>query len=558
MNTDLFFQVQSPPFEAIIKYNGNGDDVKAAVQTAELLGNGFAVISGTAEQIKSLLSLPTVEYIEPPKLLTYQLSSSLYSVCATRAKGEPFGLTGKGTAVAIIDSGLDVAHPDFRRDDGGSRVEYLWDQSAEGTPPNGFAKGAEFTKEQIDLALSTDAPLPEPLTDRIGHGTAVAGVACGNGIQSGGRESGVAPQASIIVVKLGNRGFGGFPRTTEVMRGIKYALDKATALNMPLAINLSYGTNNGSHDGNSLFEQYVDSAADRWKTAIVAATGNEGDSGHHFSAVATAGAPLTIPFAVSGAPASFFMSLWKSFADTFTLRLTAPTGEVSPEITPQISRTSFTLSDTRVTVFYGQPTPLTQYQEIYFLFEKEGISAEEGLWQLTVTATEVVDGRFDVWLPTEEDVSSSTAFSSPDPATTLTLPSTARRVISVGGYDGTTNTAAAFSGRGNTRNDVYAKPDLVAPAVNILTTRSSGGYSRFTGTSVAAPFVTGACSLLMEWGIVRGNDPFLYGQRAKAYLQKGAKRPLPIVYPNPIWGFGTLCISGALDVLKLYDQGGLL
>ncbi len=106
-----------------------------------------------------------------------------------------------------------------------------------------------------------------------------------------------------------------------------------------------------------------------------------------------------------------------------------------------------------------------------------------------------MDGRFNIWLPTIEDVSNTTAFSRPSIETTLTLPSTAQNVISVGGYNALVNTIADFSGRGYTRRNVYVKPDIVAPSVEILTTRSGGGYDSFTGTSMAAPFVTGACSI---------------------------------------------------------------
>ena len=108
---------------------------------------------------------------------------------------------------------------------------------------------------------------------------------------------------------------------------------------------------------------------------------------------------------------------------------------------------------------------------------------------------------------------------------TLTIPATARRVISVGAYDARLNAYADFSGRGSC-NLPYPKPDLTAPGVDILAPRAGGGYARFSGTSFSTPFVTGAAALLMEWGIIRGNDPYLYGEKLKAYLRRGA-RPFP-------------------------------
>ncbi len=544
--------------EAIIKYNGDIESISAYVESVEILNGSFAIVTGTAEQIRTLYSVPTIEYIELPKTLTYELSSSRYSVCASRAQDAPYNLTGRGTAVGIIDSGIDITHPDFRNEDGTSRIAYIWDQSAVGKIPQGFAKGAEYTNEEINAALSSNTPITlSSFTDTVGHGTAVAGVACGNGRQSNGRERGIAPEATIIAVKLGNRGFGAFSRTTEVMRGIKYTIDKAKELGLPLSINLSYGTNNGSHDGSSLFEQYVNSAADEWKTAICVATGNEGAAGHHYSATLTQREEINIPISVSSASQKIYMTLWKNFSDTIIFRLSSPTNESNIVITPDQNYYNFNTANTSVSIFYGQPTPLTQYQEVYFLIESQGVSIPEGIWTLTAIGEDIIDGRFDIWLPTVEDVTNDTAFSFPDTDVTLTLPSTAERVISVGGYNANTNTSATFSGRGFTRNDVYVKPDITAPSVNILTTRAGGGYMQFTGTSIASPFVAGACCLLLEWGIVQGNDQFLYGQRIKAFLQKGARRTQNIPYPNNVWGYGTLCISNTLDLLNAYNnQGG--
>jgi hypothetical protein len=139
----------------------------------------------------------------------------------------------------------------------------------------------------------------------------------------------------------------------------------------------------------------------------------------------------------------------------------------------------------------------------------------------------------------------------------LTIPSTASKVISVGGYNAAIETSADFSGRGYTRNNVYVKPDLVAPAVGITTVKAGGGYEAFTGTSIAVPFVTGSAALMMQWGIVNGNDAFLYGERIKAFLKKGARRKFTLEYPNTIWGYGTLCLNASMDLLNDYKRGGI-
>ena len=476
--------------------------------------------------------------------------------CITRIHGQRFGLRGNGTIIGIIDSGIDYTHPDFINDDGTSRILFAWDQFGTGEPPAGFRSGVEYTNAKINEALRSPNPFEVvPLVDTIGHGTAVSAIAAGNGRASEGTQIGVAPEANLIVVKLGQVGYEAFARTTEIMRAIKYISDKAEALGMPVSINLSYGTNNGPHDGNTLFENYIDDVSQKWKTVISVASGNEGAAGHHFAGTAVQGRTTSVDFTTPGDVYKIYVSMWKNFNDSFVYSIVAPSGDRSSQMRPTTRFLFDNLDGVRITGFNVQPTIYTTFQELYFLFEGEDKPIPQGLWRIEIYGEQVVDGRFDIWLPNTDDVSYGTAFVTPDTSLTLTLPSTAAYVISVGGYNGRTGTLAAFSGRGYTRGNVMIKPDLVAPAVDIITA-VPGGYDRFSGTSMAAPFVTGAAALMMEWGVVRGHDRFLYGQRVKAFLQKGARRDHNITYPNNQWGYGTLCLENSMLLLYDYTGGG--
>ena len=122
-----------------------------------------------------------------------------------------------------------------------------------------------------------------PSRDTSGHGTAVAGIAAGNGRGSGGVYAGVAPQSEFIVVKLGNPMSGGFPRTTELMQGIDYVIRKAQELRMPVAVNISFGNTYGARDGTSLLERFIDDISNIWKSCICIGTGNEGATAGHTS-----------------------------------------------------------------------------------------------------------------------------------------------------------------------------------------------------------------------------------------------------------------------------------
>ena len=545
-------------FELIAKFNGSLSQIAEALDAdVEILTQGYAIITVNRNQIPALYDYSQIESLELPKSLYIASSFNLISSCINSVQERnSLGLTGKGVLVAILDSGIDYTHPDFRNEDGSSRILWLWDQTQNGTPPAGFSAGAEYAKAQIDEALRSDAPLlVVPSRDTAGHGTAVAGIAAGNGRASNGDNIGVAPDSELIVVKIGTKGFRSFARTTELMRAVKYAIDKARQAGRPVAINISFGMNNGSHRGDSLFETYLSDVGMEWKTSIVIPTGNEGAAGHHYAGQLTSFQAQNIEFFTASGIEQFYISLWKNFADSFSVELIFPGGASSGVIDIESQIKNVRIGNLVLTIVYGQPTHYSVRQEIYFALRADTGSVSSGVWHLRLIPSVIVDGSVEMWLPTVEEVTEKTQFSNPTASNTMTIPSTAGNVLKVSGYNDRLGNIAEFSGVGNI-NSALPNPDLAAPAVDILTTKAGGGYDTYTGTSLAAPFVTGSAALMMQWGIVERHDLFLYGERIKAFLRLGAARMLKIPYPNSTFGYGTLCLSSTMSYLERYQWGG--
>lgn len=427
-------------------------------------------------------------------------------------------------------------------------------------PPEGFRLGVEFNAAMIDAALQASGReegfMLVPSRDVTGHGTAVAGIAVGNG--GGEREyyQGVAVESELLVVKLGNPGEFSFPRTTELMRALTYVVRKAQEMSRPVAINLSFGNTYGAHNGTSLLERFIDNISEIGRNVICVGTGNEGASSGHVQGQAGQGEDgrNIVELAVSDYESILNVQLWKNYADEFRVTLTSPEGEsvAVPTMQEDAGTRNVTMGQTRILIYLGQPTPYATVQEIYFDFIPLDLYVNPGIWTFTIEVVKRVTGQYYFYLPSAVVRNQNTRFYRPTPEMTLTIPSTASKVISVGAYDSTFQSYADFSGRGYSYagrtigliQPAGVKPDLVAPGVNITAPDTVGGYISVSGTSFATPFVTGAAALMMEWGIVRGNDPYLYGEKLKAYLRSGAKAIRgEVEYPNARVGANDIIVS---------------
>ena len=534
-------------WDLIVKYSGSLDCVRALGAQVVEMQNEFAIITIRESLIDAMSDCPAVEYVEKPKRLFFQIENGKRASCITPVQRPPLSLTGRGVLVAVIDSGIDYENDVFRNADGTTRIRNLWDQTIPGNPPERYAIGTEYTREEINEALR--APTRQerlqivPSQDISGHGTSVTGIAAGNSDEY----QGIAFESELLIVKLGIPREEGFPRTTELIQALDYVVRKALEYQMPVAINLSFGNTYGPHDGSSLFERFIEDIANTWKSVICIGTGNEGNAAGHTSGTLVDSEETVIQLAVQENSPSLNVQIWKAYFDLVDISLISPSGVRIGPIQEVLGSQRFTIGNTQILLYYGEPNPFSIDQEIFIDFLPRDSYIDSGVWRIVLTPRDIVNGEFALWLPSQAVLNPGTAFLFPTEERTLTVPSTSYGTIGVGAYDSTTFTYADFSGRGPAGPGRRAKPDIVAPGVDITAPIPGGSFESLSGTSFATPFVTGGAALLMEWGIERGNDPFLYGEKVKAYFQRGARPFVGITqYPSPLVGYGALCVEDSI------------
>ncbi|MGT2616176.1 S8 family peptidase [Clostridium perfringens] len=527
--------------ELVVLYGDNflrfKNSVDAIGAKVEDLGYGFGILIIKVNDLNRIIELEGLQYIELPKILYTSAYDSNRASCIPSVWNN-YNLTGEGILVGFLDTGIDYTHNAFKDADGNTRIEYIYD----------LENGVVYDKNKINEALKSEDPFSVvPEIDLSGHGTHVAGIACAGG-NINFDNYGVAYKSSIAMVKITGENSLRAALSTQLMRGLKFLMDKSNEINKPLVVNISLSTNDGSHNGSSLLEKYIQTFTQLQKAVIVVAAGNEGNSAHHVGGKMKKEEDLDLN--IGDGEKGIILDFFKPVLVDVSVEVISPTGISTGPMELSESYKERFVGREKIVVYSTGPKPFDIQGQTTISILPLGDTITSGGWRIIVRKLNNYEGYFDIWLPIAEGLNERTRFLQPSVYNTLGIPATVEGVISVGSYNFLNNNLSAFSGRGVVRPEWLIKPDLVAPGENILSTVEEQGFDTKSGTSMAAPQVSGICALLFEWGIIRNNDPFLYGERIKYYLIKGAKRTIfGEAYPNPDLGYGFGCLDRTMELL---------
>lgn len=521
-----------------------------------ILNDTYAIVTVKKDVELNLTSplFKTIIYVTPANMYTLELVTPLEASKAEFLQLDlPLNLTGNGVTVAIIDSGIDYLNDEFMNITGETRIELIWDQTiASSNDTTSVPFGSLYTRSQINDAIkaSRNGASPYdivPSIDLLGHGTNMAGLIGGTGKKAELR--GVVPDCNFISIKLiEDFSFEAQYDTkvpvfniTTVFAAFDFLYKYSLSNYQPLIIFFPLGTNLGSHTLNGVLEEFITTISTNSGIAVVSGTGNEGDKeGHASGIIQEVQAKYVIELYVAPEEKNLWVEFWINSPNIMSLDIISPSGENSGDISALFNNTKvypFIFERTTMKVNYSLPEESTGDELIRIRF----YNIKSGIWKLRLTGNLILDGTFNAWIPQDGIRLGNTHFRPSDPFDTITNPSNANLVITAAGYNQNNNNLVSYSGM-SSLNIIKDKIDVAAGSVNAITTAPNGKTSIVNGTSVAAAIVAGACVMLFEWGIVNGNDPYIYSQTVKTYLARGTEKRKGDIYPNNQWGYGILNI----------------
>lgn len=525
------------------------------------IGYKFSAIYYPLSEINPI-SVGEDTYIAIPKLFGLMDTSAVEATGALRLQRvRGTSLTGNGVIVGFIDTGIDYTNDIFKNVTGRTRILSIWDQSDQsGTHPQGIEFGSEYTREDIDRALQSENPYSiVPTKDTQGHGTFMAGVACGSEDVEN-NFIGAANESQIAVVKLKKakkylRDFylieenvQDVYQENDIMQAVTYLRNLSRRESKPLVLVLGLGTGSGQRSGGSALSQQLNDLGEMIGCCVVTCAGNEGNARLHYKGSVLNKEYEDVELRVGEGTNGFTMELWGNSPDIISVAFISPSGEMISRIPARVGQSDtveFLLEKSKIDISYSLVEAGGGVELIFMRF----IDPTPGVWIIRVYGNNILEGDYNIWLPIKQFIDKETYFLKPNPDITLTVPSTTQATITVAAYDNMTNALFTYSSRGFTRTNEI-KPDITAPGVNVYGPGINNNYVRKSGTSVAAALVAGNCAQLMQWGIVEKNETQMKTNYIKNFLIRGAIRDRNIVYPSKEWGYGKVNVYEAFSILR--------
>jgi subtilisin family serine protease len=563
---NLYYE-DSPNY--LVQYKGKFKEQidKVSYACGDVITDILAVISVRDENFNQLLKdVPSIKYVDPRMMFVLQDISPTSVDNINAIKINPYlGLNGSGVLIGMVDTGIDYLNDEFIREDDTSRVLEIWDQTVSSQNNSDEYIGQKYNNQQINNAIKAyrnkeDPYKIVPSKDENGHGTKIAGIIGGRGATK--EFQGVANQSDFVIVKLlESLSFkrilqqNGVPYTpifnnAEVLAAIEYLKDYSLNVKRPMVIFIGVGASEGSHDGNNLLSKYITSIGTIRGLVTVSGVGNEGEAeGHASGRIKAVSDQARVELNISKEMKYLSFSIWVFKPNRASLKVITPTGEESEYLKVESGKTreiDFVFINTKMYITYEAPEHFTGHQVIRVTFD----SIKVGIWTLVLTGEYIINGIYHIWLPSFKTLPEGTRFLQSDPEVTLTVPSTARKVVTVAYSKGYENAIVPASGKGYNSNGLI-NPDITAIGVNVLTTKVGGGVTVDSGSSVAAGILAGACALLLQWGIVQRNDTTMYSIKIRSYLIYGADRSnLSYKYPSKEIGYGLFDLLGTFNVIS--------
>ncbi len=525
--------IQIPP--EILKCRPIGDVIEAR--------RPYTIVTGMVEVDKIEAARRKVRSLKAATEVYQALYHSVSAIhcdpksldAARGPNGESFpGLDGSGAIIGVVDFGCDFRHRNFRQASGATRLRYLWDQREDKSkekkdprdlPPSEYDYGREFSADRINQALRDEDKAYESLgymPDIAAHGTHVMDIAAGNGREPndfGGQPGsvpgqlshpGIAPNAQIIFVHLRTLEGGFLGNSRYLLEAVDYIFKKADELKMPAVVNLS--SSGGPHDGTTLVEQGLAALVNaKPARAIVVSAGNGFLKESHVNGDVCKDGKATIlwhtdPRHSDPERTKNEMEIWYRGDQTLRVTLYAP-GRTEPIGTVdkgEIKELYDKANGTRLgRIIHREEDPNNDDNHIDIrLPHLDGVQKP---WKIELS-TEDEKVCFHAWV--EQDDFGLSRFEESTTDSTIGSISCNDATLSVGAFDTAINACLAppfeASSVGPTRPTKQgtepgrAKPDLSAPGVNIVAARARGGVTAMSGTSMAAPHVTGLIALLFQ------------------------------------------------------------